>query len=191
VITEDEILKDMTFKFDEPFGDNRLKELILYIGEKCKDDPGFGATKLNKILYFSDFISFTEHGEPITGVEYMRLGQGPVPKHLLPVSKQMQAQHEMFIERREYYGHEQQRVIPMRDANLDVFKPRDIAVVDEVIRILWGESADRVSRMSHGIAWKIFEDKQSIPYEAAYLSNAFPTQEDIDWAEELIAKHGW
>ena len=79
----------------------------------------------------------------------------------------------------------------MRDADLDIFKPRDIAIVDEVIRILWGESANQVSEMSHGIAWKMFEDRQSIPYEAAYLSNASPTQEDIDWAEELIGKHGW
>jgi hypothetical protein len=191
MLTEKDILKDMTFKFDEPFGDNRLKELILYIAEKCQEDTTFGAIKLNKILYFSDFISFTKYGEPITGVEYMRLGQGPVPKRMKPISSEMQAQHKIFIQKRDYFGHEQQRVIPMNEANLDIFKPRDIALVDEVINHLWGESAERVSKMSHGIAWKMFEDKQSIPYEAAYLSNATPTQEDLDWAEELIAKHGW
>ena len=191
MLSEKEILKDMTYTFDKPYGDDRLKEIIIYISSKCQDDPTFGATKLNKILYFSDFTSFSECGEPVTGVEYMRLGQGPVPKHLIPVSEHMKAKHEIFIETREYFGHEQLRVIPMREANIDIFKPRDIAIVDEVIRLLWGETADRVSRMSHGIAWKMFQDKQSIPYEAAYLSNASPTQEDIDWAEELIAKNGW
>jgi hypothetical protein len=180
----------MTFKFDTPYGEDRLKELILYVASKCKDDPTFGAIKLNKILYFADFVSFMRYGEPVTGVEYMRLGQGPAPKHFIPVSKQMQGK-DMFIEKRDYFGHEQQRVIPMRDANLDLFKPRDIAMVDEIIEALWGENANRVSEWSHGIAWKMFEDKQSIPYEAAYLSNSLRSEEDIDWAEELIAKHGW
>jgi|SRR5271157_95407 len=191
MLTAEDILKEMTFKFDAPYGEDRLKELILYIGEKCKDDPTFGAIKLNKILYFADFISFIRYGEPVTGVEYMRLGQGPAPKHLLPVSKQMQAAKEMFIEKRNYFDREQQRVIPMRDANLNLFKPRDIAMVDEVISALWGENADRVSEWSHGIAWKMFDDKQSIPYEAAYLSNSWRGEEDEDWAQELITKYGW
>ncbi len=184
MLNEQDILKDMTFKFDEPFGDNRLKELILYIAEKCQEDPTFGATKLNKILYFSDFISFTMHGEPITGVEYMRLGQGPVPKRMKPITRELETQHKISIKSRDYFGLEQQRVIPLVDADLDVFKPRDIAVVDEVIKHFWGDSAKKVSLMSHGIAWKMFEDKESIPYEAAYLSNAMPSQEDVDWAEE-------
>jgi hypothetical protein len=190
LITED-ILKKMTFKFDAPYGEDRLKELILYIGDKCKEDPAFGATKLNKILYFADFISFSRYGDPVTGVEYMRLGQGPAPKHLLPISRQMQADKELFIEKRDYFGRDQLRAIPMREANLNLFKPRDIAMVDEQIAALWGENADRVSERSHGIAWKMFEDKESIPYEASYLSNSLRTNEDVDWAQELITKYGW
>jgi hypothetical protein len=191
MLNDKEILKDMTFKFDEPYGDDRLKELLLYISKKCQEDETFGATKLNKILYFSDFISFTMRGEPITGVEYMRLGQGPVPKRMKPITRELEEDHKISIQSRDYFGLEQQRVIPLVEANLDVFKPQDIAIVDEVIQKLWGDSAKKVSDMSHGIAWKLFEDKESIPYEASYLSNAVPTQEDIDWAEELIAKYGW
>jgi hypothetical protein len=181
----------MTFRFGEPYGDDRLRELILYIAEKCQEDPTFGATKLNKILYFSDFLSFTLHGEPVTGVEYMRLGQGPVPKRMKPITRELQEEHRIAVQSRDYFGLEQQRVIPLSKPNLDLFKPRDIAVVDEVIKQLWGDSAKKVSRLSHGIAWKMFEDKESIPYEAAYLSNGGPTQEDLDWAEELIARYGW
>jgi hypothetical protein len=46
----------LTYKFDEYNSDERLQELILYIAEKCEEDPTFGATKLNKILYLQ--ISF-------------------------------------------------------------------------------------------------------------------------------------
>jgi hypothetical protein len=35
----------------------RLRELIVYISEKSEHDQYYGATKLNKILYHSDFHS--------------------------------------------------------------------------------------------------------------------------------------
>ena len=31
------------------FNDRKFRELVIYIAEKCADDPTFGATKLNKI----------------------------------------------------------------------------------------------------------------------------------------------
>ena len=41
-------------------GDERkLRELILYISQRCANDPTFGAIKLNKTLCFSDFF-FTD-----------------------------------------------------------------------------------------------------------------------------------
>ena len=47
-------------------GEVRLLELILYVAEKCQDDPKFGATKLNKILWWADFLAYAQHGTPIT-----------------------------------------------------------------------------------------------------------------------------
>jgi len=37
--------------------ERKFKELILYVADKCSDDPDFGAVKLNKILFYSDFYS--------------------------------------------------------------------------------------------------------------------------------------
>ena len=34
-------------------------------------DSKFGATKLNKILWWSDFLACAQRGKPITGIEYM------------------------------------------------------------------------------------------------------------------------
>ncbi|HZQ34888.1 MAG TPA: hypothetical protein VFD32_03070 [Dehalococcoidia bacterium] len=45
----------------------KLGELILYVAEKSSDDPRFGATKLNNILFFSDFLAFGQLGRSITG----------------------------------------------------------------------------------------------------------------------------
>src|SRR6266498_2034018 len=75
----------LTFDFPEMDCEERLREMILYICAKCADDPAFGATKLNKILWFSDFLAYFQRGVPITGVAYQRLSRGPAPKRLVPV----------------------------------------------------------------------------------------------------------
>ena len=56
---------------------NKLKELILYVAGRLAGDRFGGATKLNKVLYFSDFAHVRMHGRPITGAEYQKLENGP------------------------------------------------------------------------------------------------------------------
>src|SRR5438034_11290020 len=86
---------DRKWKEDEP----RFRELVLYICEKCAADPKFGATKLNKILYFADFLAYAEFGEPITGVEYQKIANGPAPRRLLPIREEMIKAGDLAIQR--------------------------------------------------------------------------------------------
>ncbi|MBM4416381.1 MAG: DUF4065 domain-containing protein [Chloroflexi bacterium] len=69
---------DVTRQFDR----SRFKEVLLYIAQSSENDPRFGATKLNKILYFSDFKAFATLGDFITGATYQRLDRGPAPHEL-------------------------------------------------------------------------------------------------------------
>ena len=72
--------------------DEKFKELVLYIARKSECDPRFGATKLNKLLFFSDFLAFKRLGSPITGQTYFKLDHGPAPRRMLPLKERMQAQ---------------------------------------------------------------------------------------------------
>src|SRR5205809_48582 len=87
-----------TFSFPEINGDERLRELIVYIAGRCDSDPSFGAVKLNKILMYSDFMAFCRRRRPITGVEYMRLPQGPATRRLKPITAEMEQNHEMAFQ---------------------------------------------------------------------------------------------
>ena len=63
--------------------DRKMQELVLYISWMCESDPTFGAAKLNKILFLSDFRAYVHLGRSITGQEYRALEQGPAPEHLV------------------------------------------------------------------------------------------------------------
>jgi hypothetical protein len=180
-----------TFSFPAINGDARLRELILYIAARCDRDPGFGAVKLNKILLYSDFTAFFRRRRPITGVEYMRLPQGPAPRRLKWITTDMEQHHDLGFRTVRVGKFEQKRVVPLRDPNLDLFSAEDIAIVDEMIQAFWGRTAKTVSEFSHGIAWKVAGDKELIPYEAVFLSDEELTDYDIKRTHELAKRYGW
>ena len=65
----------------EEQNDTKLKELILYICEKSKDDPNFDMDKLNWLLYNIDFEAYKKFGKSITGSVYIRMPDSqPDPK---------------------------------------------------------------------------------------------------------------
>lgn len=177
------------FEFTNKPSNDLLRELILYIADQCIEDKTFGVTKLNKILYFADFMSYAKYGEPITGTPYIRLPKGPVPEQMTSVRKQMVADEEIFIRNQDYFGFDQKRVIALREAKLDGFKSRDIAMVDHVIQTLADRSASEVSERSHGRAWRAAGNGERIPYNAAFLSDEGITEEDRAITREIFPQY--
>lgn len=172
-------------------GHERLRELIIYISEKCALDPFFRALKLNKILFHSDFRSFRRYGVPITGAKYRKYEHGPAPARLKPIEKDMLSHREIVIRLEEVYGLTQHRVVPLRKSDLTVFTGRDISVVDQVIAELWGKTGTQVSVESHGVQWQTRALRNDIPYEAAYLSDEPITPADIERTAALAKQFGW
>jgi len=69
--------------------DEKLRELIIYVSMLSQQDRNFGATKLNKLLFYTDFLAYQRFGTAITGQEYQALPQGPAPKRLKPIIERM------------------------------------------------------------------------------------------------------
>lgn len=183
----------LQFEFPELDANERLRELILHISEKCAGDSSFGATKLNKLLFFADFQSFFEYGEPITGAEYQKLPMGPAPRQLVPVRDAMEAKGEIKIEKlATYFNRQQHRCIPQRSADLSGFKGRDIELLDMVIQRFWGTNARDISELSHQRAWRIAKENESIPYEAVFLSDDDTlTAAEAEHLMALNREHRW
>jgi len=152
--------------------DRRLRELMLHVAARCQNDPTFGATKLNKILFFSDFSSFLRTGKPVTGAIYMRQNNGPVPRRLVPAREELIDKKRAVIQKNELWnGMVQNRLIALDKADLSQFTKEELQQVEAVVESLDGRTAAEVSKLSHEecLAWEIAEDGEDIPYEAAFL----------------------
>jgi hypothetical protein len=155
---------------------------------KSEGDPGFGKVKLNKLLFFSDFLSFLFHGKAITSQEYQALQQGPAPRAMLPIMREMENSGEIAVREMEYHGFKQQRVFCLRPPEVEGFDPREIALVDEMITKHWGKNGADVSEKSHRfIGWALAKIGETIPYEVVMVGNRALTEKERNRGIELEA----
>lgn len=182
---------DINFTIDVPRGQERFRELVLYVSQKCENDPAFGATMLNKILYYADFQAYERLGTPLTGVPYFRIDNGPAPFHIRKVRRDLEQEGALKMEERSFHNHTQHRSIALRAADLSLFSKGEIAIVDQVVAALSGKTATKISFESHKTAWNVLGDKERIPYEAAFLSDDPATDGDIADARRLNDHYGW
>lgn len=177
------------------FNRDKLKELVLYVAEREFDDPRFGKVKLLKILWLSDFLAYAKLGEPITGATYRHLDQGPGPAELPDLLKEMDETGEAKVYERDHFGWEQKRLLAYRQADLDVFSPQEIALVDEVIKSSWDYNGTDISNLSHvnalGVGWRLTSRGQEIPYYSVFVSDEPLSAHDIQRGQELAKENGW
>lgn len=169
--------------------ERKLAELILYISQKCANDPTFGATKLNKILCYSDFLFYAYNDRGITNVEYQKLPNGPAPRRLVPVRDELIENGDLGMQEVALKsGETQKRTVNLRRPNLDIFTGAEIAMVDRMIESMQGVIAEDVSEMSHSlVGWLVADDGETIPYNSIYFANPPLSEEEMSRARELKA----
>jgi antitoxin SocA-like protein len=172
--------------------EEKLAELILYISQKCATDPKFGAVKLNKILYLSDFLAFGNWGEPITAVPYQHLRMGPAPMRLIPVREALQKSGKLVVQTLPLKsGNRQVRTVNLVDPNLKVFSGREIALVDSIIQDLWDMDAEESSELSHRfVGWKMTKEGEPIPYGSIFISDEPLSPAEVRRGQELAVEFG-
>lgn len=169
-----------------PPNDEKLRELILFVARRSERDERFGATKLNKLLFFADFLAYVKLGSSITGQEYQKLPNGPAPRRLLPLAKQMEANGAFAWAERSYHGRSQRVPIALREPDLSSFSADEIAIVTEVLQTHWERNARGVSDLSHQFrGWQLAQEGETIPYQMALVRFVKPRRKDIAKAIEI------
>jgi hypothetical protein len=164
--------------------DTKLAELMLYVARRSEADLAFGATKLNKILFFADFLAYVRTGHPITGQVYQKLEHGPAPRRLLPVRNQLLTTAAAALASRDRFGRKQECLVALREPDLARFSGVEIAIVDEVIALLADHDARAASELSHRfLGWQLAALGEDIPYESALIERRPLTE-----AEEAHAR---
>ena len=166
---------DLTSGFKE-YDLEKLKNMILYL-VKCLD--GVLITKLNKLLWYCDFLHFKETSVSITGAQYIHLQYGPVPKYYDFITGFMQS--EGLLDRNEIAFNTAEGIVgeqftALVEPNESMFSEKELLVMNFIIDKFRPYTATRIADESHQeTAYRKSEDRRIISYEyAKELSLSLP-----------------
>jgi len=188
LLNEDVIEKNEECRVSAPeLKVNKIKDILLYILERCAGKPNVGETLLYKLLYFSDFNYYELHEEHLSGAEYRKLPYGPVPQKLDTIISQMISDKQLKRFKADYHGYPQTRYIPLTKPNLSSLNAREKDVIDKVIDQYSDWSASAISAYSHkDMPWLASKDGEAIDYELAFYREAPYTVRNYDENEHAL-----
>jgi len=171
------------------FNYEKFKTLVHYICHTADRDE-LGATKLNKILWYSDIISYVNSGKPLTGSVYIKRQFGPVPRDILRALEDLSDEGKMVVRDVPFFRDKKREFVSLADPDVSRFKAPEIALVADILHLICHHhTAESISELTHDTIWELAEIGEEIPYCAIYGAPLGEINEDdIRWAKESIAK---
>ncbi len=148
---------------------SRLKNIVLFFIDKF---GGVFNTKMNKLLFYTDFLSYKLRGIGMSGLTYQAIQYGPVPRqwdNVYAAISDVYSEIEAFPS-----GCSGVKLCSEIQPDLGVFKREELDILNMVYQKFKNATANDISEMSHKEdAWiKYVNTKQSIDYSEAFSLKA-------------------
>lgn len=164
----------LTYKEMETLGTLRIKESVdEYNGYQSVNEHviidliyfftehGISQTRLQKALFYADFVNYRETGSSITGLTYRRFPNGPYSEALKKLSEDLLIQNK--IERKWDY-----LLVANQDASLTFIHETQRQFLNKIKQYIQSNNAEVVSKESHQLdVWLKTEDYEKISYDFA------------------------
>lgn len=147
---------------------NRLRNIMLYILNRCDE---VWCTKMNKLLFYTDFMSYRERGMAMTGLSYRAIDFGPVPERWDRVYSEFPEVRQELRQVGDFVG---SVLIASEESDYSMFTDAELKVLDSICTHFGKMSSREISRISHDEdAWLNHHDKREhIPFDDAYMIKA-------------------
>lgn len=166
--------------------DNQVINTLLYVALHSKDDPYFGAVKLNKILFFADIEYYARHRRSASGFQYKKLPHGPVADGLDYTVRAIVREGKGSEETRVVGSHEQRRLVPSVEPDVAQIDDEFREILDRVIARLRHANASELSSATHEMrGWKHARHLEVIPLGTAFINTDPPTADERSLALTL------
>lgn len=142
----------------------KLFEMVAYIVAKHGE---VFPTKLNKLMFYSDFFNYRETGVSISGLQYKALPYGPAPDHYATIYDNTPGIEKRIVETHDMSG-SLLSTLPNRD--FELLSESEKVSIDKVVELLRPLSVSQISEASHQEeAWADNSTSRSyIPYDYAF-----------------------
>lgn len=142
----------------------KVAAFVSFFAEQCKPLK----TRLNKLLFYADFLHFKTYGQAISGCSYRAIPYGPVPSHFRELFGLLESQGILLIEEEEFpSGHIGERFTSDRPADLSLFTDKELSCMKKVVQAFDAMRTRTLIDLSHEEeAWKDnYRTRELISYQ--------------------------
>lgn len=147
----------------------KFTEMVVFFSEKTEPFK----TKMNKLLFYADFLMFKQSCFSISGMRYKAIDMGPVPNNFQSIFEYIANNDDIDIHtvnfQNSYIG-EQFKARKDRPFKADLFLENELLVLEKVAASFKSISTNDIIKLSHlEEAWKQNKNKKNvISYEHAF-----------------------
>ncbi|OAQ41964.1 hypothetical protein A5893_02265 [Pedobacter psychrophilus] len=143
---------------------NKISNLIAFF---CENTTNLYKTKLNKLLFYADFLNFKNTGYSITGMSYKAIPYGPVPSEYERLYIRLSDDQQISIQPKYFNDFCAEEFKALSNFKENVFSKEEIEVIWKVVNSLGKLGTKKVVDISHEEkAWTENQaDKNFISYQ--------------------------
>ena len=152
----------------------KYKNAVLFFARKIQNGT-LGKLKMMKLLYFLDFDFFEKFGRSITGDEYLRFENGPVPHMGEKILKEMNGKEIKITKRKVGEGYnDKMHIEALADFDVNVFEKEELLMLEEIASKWEKFTGSEMKNASHGEApWIATKPDDVIDYNLALYRNKY------------------
>ena len=148
---------------------DKFSEMVVYFSTQVQPYK----TKMNKLLFYADFLMFKQSCFSISGMRYKAIEMGPVPNNFQSIFENLATNDIidiLFTTFPQGYIGEQFKARKDRPFNASLFSEAELEVLNKVAKVFKSTRTNAMVELSHlEEAWKKNEkDKNAISYEYAF-----------------------
>lgn len=177
---------------EQAFDREKFKDAMHYVAARAGARPGFGATKLYKVLWFAEARTFVLYKRPLTNAEFIREKHGPVPRLAMPIRNELHREGRVEFWQDRFQSKPIWRMRALTPARTDRFNKEELDTLNYWIRhIDEDHTAASISEESHDYGWDIARMGERLPLHA-FLAERIrdPNVEELEWAKRRAKELG-
>lgn len=113
------------------FDFQKFAQVVLFFAQKIEQ---LWKTKLNKLLFYADFLNFRESTVSLTGARYLKFNHGPVPQDYEMLFWSLKESGLINIRVAQAIDYSGELIQPLTEFDPDVFTKEELEVLEQVVQ---------------------------------------------------------
>lgn len=138
---------------------DKVANYVLFFADKLKPLK----TKLNKLLFYSDFLNYKQTGFAISGCNYRAITLGPVPSHFSELFGLLEDQGFIQVEHEVHERGVGERFVPAKEFDASLFTEQELDSMNKVVNAFTDYRTTEIVDLSHEeSAWLENQEKRDL-----------------------------